>query len=131
MPRFVLLHHEWPGHGERPSHCDLMLESGGALRTWALAKLPRDWAGVAAGALAVADDNVVPAEALGDHRLAYLDYEGPVSGDRGAVRQLDRGECEILENRAEWCVADLSGAAICSTVELRRTDGRWQLALRP
>ncbi len=28
---------------------------------------------------------------LPDHRIAYLDYEGPVSNNRGTVRCVDRG----------------------------------------
>ena len=31
------------------------------------------------------------AQRIDDHRPAYLDYEGPVSGDRGTVRLLTRG----------------------------------------
>ncbi len=30
-------------------------------------------------------------EELDEHRRAYLDYEGPVSGDRGSVRRIDAG----------------------------------------
>ncbi|MAE65435.1 MAG: hypothetical protein CMJ18_14285 [Phycisphaeraceae bacterium] len=30
-------------------------------------------------------------QAIGAHRRAYLDYEGPVSGDRGDVRRVDEG----------------------------------------
>jgi len=28
---------------------------------------------------------------LPDHRQLYLDYQGPISGDRGSVRRLNRG----------------------------------------
>lgn len=31
------------------------------------------------------------AERITDHRPAYLDYEGPISGDRGTVTRLARG----------------------------------------
>ena len=74
MPRFVLLEHDHP-----VLHWDLMLECGHALRTWRLDRIPT----VAA---------TIPAEPLPDHRLAYLDYEGPVSGDRGSVKRVDAGE---------------------------------------
>ena len=68
MPRFVVLEHVRP----EDRHWDLMLESGDALATWALKHSP---------------DSAQPiaAEQLPDHRLAYLDYEGPISGGRGAV----------------------------------------------
>ncbi len=32
---------------------------------------------------------------LPDHRAAYLDYEGPISGDRGRVRRLATGTVHI------------------------------------
>ena len=33
---------------------------------------------------------------LPEHRRRYLEYEGPVSGDRGRVDRVARGDCEIL-----------------------------------
>jgi hypothetical protein len=53
-------------------HWDLMLECGAVLRTWRLAEFPRAGAEIAA-------------TAVFDHRLVYLDYEGPISGGRGSV----------------------------------------------
>ena len=78
MPRFVILRHDHP----RGVHFDFMLEAGGVLKTWALPEPPRP--GVE-----------MECEALGDHRLAYLDYEGPISGDRGSVVRWDRGEYAV------------------------------------
>jgi hypothetical protein len=40
---------------------------------------------------------------LGEHRRAYLAYEGPVSGGRGEVRRVAEGRCR-LERREEWVV---------------------------
>ena len=80
MPRFVILEHDHPH-----LHWDLMLEVAGVLRTWRLAIPPRPGA-------------TGEATPLGDHRIAYLDYEGPVSGNRGAVRRWDAG---AFEERAE------------------------------
>jgi hypothetical protein len=71
--RYVILRHDHP-----TPHFDLMLEQGDTLRTWRLPEPP----------LA---EKSLPAEALGAHRLAYLDYEGPVSGNRGTVIRWDRG----------------------------------------
>jgi hypothetical protein len=102
MPRFVLLEHHWNG-----VHWDLMLDAGDALRTWAIdAPIVR---GVA-----------LPARALGDHRRAYLDYEGPVSGDRGWVRRVDSGVYEPRLWTAERVEAELSGAQLVGRVELCR-----------
>jgi len=38
------------------------------------------------------------AERLPDHRSAYLDYEGPVSGGRGTVRRVAAGELEVVRD---------------------------------
>jgi hypothetical protein len=101
MPRFVLLYHECPPEYARSSHWDLMLEVGEVLRTWAVAKLPRSWraawektAELYPDCPVLADFNLVAAEPLGDHRLAYLNEEGPLSGDRGSVRRIDSGTYE-------------------------------------
>ena len=75
MPRFVILEHA----DSRGRHWDFMLETGPALATWALSDPPE------AG-------KPTTAQALADHRPAYLDYEGPVSGDRGEVTQWDSGD---------------------------------------
>jgi hypothetical protein len=75
--RFVILTHDHPS-----PHWDLMLDFGEALRTWRLLTEPVFGADV-------------PAEALPDHRRAYLDYEGPVSGGRGTVQRWDAGEFEV------------------------------------
>ena len=73
MPRYVILEHDHPTR-----HWDLMLETGESLRTWRLEAWPQD--GVQ-----------IRAEPIGEHRLAYLDYEGPVSGNRGRVQRRDEG----------------------------------------
>lgn len=80
MPRFVLLEHDHPVR-----HWDFMLECGTVLRTWRLDRIPD-----------VADE--ISAEPLPDHRLAYLDYEGPVRGDRGSVQRVDRGDFELIRD---------------------------------
>jgi hypothetical protein len=77
MPRFVILEHDRP-----ELHWDLMLESGSALRTWRLAAPPQT------------PGERIAATALPDHRLHYLDYEGPVSGNRGTVKRWDTGHYE-------------------------------------
>ena len=56
--------------------------------------------------------------------------EGPVSGDRGAVRRLDGGECRIIEDAADRCVAELLGEFVRGEIELRRIRENWQLTVR-
>jgi hypothetical protein len=113
MPRFVILRHETPPGYERPSHWDLMLESGGVLRTWALAKEP-----------VVGSTQTV--EPLGDHRIAYLDYEGPVSGGRGTVSRCDEGEYVVVEDSPARLQVNLIGRAVQAvlTIETSAVDER-------
>src|SRR5713226_1074727 len=100
MPRFVLLEHDHP-----VLHWDLMLEVGGSLATWRLSAPP------------IASD-MVSAVHIGNHRLAYLDYEGPVSANRGQVRRYDAGECQWLERSERLVVVRLTGARLTGTLRL-------------
>src|SRR5687767_761642 len=103
MPRFVLLYHVCPAGYARASHWDLMLESGQSLRTWALCELPHEWlaaqvytAQLYPACAAASAENTVSAEPLGNHRRDYLEYEGPVSDERGQVTRIDAGSYETL-----------------------------------
>ncbi len=84
--RFVILRHEMPQASPRSSHWDWMFEdqssAGRVLRTWALQTLPDE-------------DCPARAERLSDHRIAYLDYEGPVSRNRGHVSRFDAGTFQL------------------------------------
>jgi hypothetical protein len=113
-PRFVVLEHDHPF-----VHWDLMLEVGESLRTWRLAAPP------AAGA-------EVEATPLGDHRRLYLDYEGPVSGDRGRVIRWDQGSF-VWESEGEGLVAvRLDGARLKGLLRLqRRTAELWAASFEP
>ena len=113
MPRFVLLFHDCPPNFGKPSHWDLMLERDGALMTWSLAELPANWR-------APSGHDVIDMKAarLSDHRLAYLDYEGPVSGDRGHVKRIDRGNYEVVDESPEWLHVRLAGGVAIGEVRL-------------
>ncbi|MFO0787940.1 MAG: hypothetical protein U0805_00685 [Pirellulales bacterium] len=142
MPRFVLLYHECPPNYERPSHWDLMLEHepSGTLRTWALAQLPRDWHQARArtqsahkNCPAASLTNEVPAEALPDHRLAYLEYEGEVSNNRGQVIRIAAGTYQTeFETPASWSVT-FTGEIVAGQLELTRStnDDMWILQRFP
>jgi hypothetical protein len=79
VPRYVILRHTG---GPDPDHYDFMLEAGDALKTWTVHSL--DW--------------TTPQSAAQnrDHRLAYLQYEGPIAGNRGEVRRVAAGEYEAV-----------------------------------
>ena len=107
MPRFAVLAHDWPA-----PHLDLLLERDGVLRGW---RLPPSF-----------DPNTpTPAEPTADHRPLYLDYEGPVSGDRGSVTRCDGGELEWVEGAAERVAFRLSGLKWNGLFELVRTGDGW------
>lgn len=84
--RFVILKHDHPF-----VHWDLLLEAEGALRSWRLLAEPRP-------------DLIMTAQPLPDHRLHYLDYEGPVSGGRGTVSRWDRGHHTTLQTSVQTTV---------------------------
>ena len=106
MPQFVLLQHDHP-----ELHWDFMLESGDVLLTWRLDQIPGELA-------------EIEAQALPDHRKAYLDYEGPVSGDRGSVVRIDRGSFELLKSSVGGLTVRLNGDRVCGEARLRQLSSR-------
>jgi hypothetical protein len=112
MPRFVILEHDYP---ER--HWDFMLEMGEVLRTWKLSMPPRV-------------GQPINAELSFDHRLHYLDYEGPISGNRGSVVRWDGGSFAWQEEGDTHLRVDLQGTRYAGAVELvRQSDHKWHLTL--
>jgi hypothetical protein len=107
MPRFAVLTHDHPF-----LHWDFLLEHGAACRTWRLLAEP-------------GHHDTIPAEALPDHRLMYLDYEGPVGGDRGTVHCWDAGTFEWLADRENEIEVRLSGRRLDGVVRLALSDGVW------
>ena len=122
MPRFVILRHDCPPGYERGLHWDFMLEMGDVLHTWALSEPP-------------AEAITIVAEALPDHRLAYLDFEGPLSGDRGSVTRWDQGRYELVGQRDGELVVELFGERLEGRVTLTQAKGdakswKWRVAPR-
>ncbi len=111
MPRFVILEHDHP-----ELHWDLMLEAGPVLRTWRLEGPP-------------APGRAVGATPSFDHRPAYLDYEGPVSGGRGRVRRWDRGTFTWEEDNEDGITILLCGGRLSGRGRLgRAAGGGWSFA---
>ena len=111
MPRFVILEHDHP-----VLHWDLMLEAGASLQTWRLAEPP-------------IGSTPIEATALGDHRVMYLDYEGPVSGARGNVKRWDAGVfTEEPDSTPEMRRLWLRGERVRGRFDLERIAGtQWRL----
>jgi hypothetical protein len=105
--RFVLLRHETPAGYPRPSHWDFMIEVAGALRTWALAETPTD-------------GRDIEAERLADHRIAYLELEGEISGGRGTVTRTDRGTYKIVRESENELLLLLRGEQLIGSALLTR-----------
>lgn len=112
MPRFVILTHDHP-----ELHWDLMLEAGPALRTWRLAEPPET-------------GKTIAATALGDHRLAYLDYEGPVSGGRGRVARWDAGEYRVQTWTDDQIRIEVEGGKTRGIFQLSRNEEIWTFEYR-
>ncbi|HQX51516.1 MAG TPA: DNA polymerase ligase N-terminal domain-containing protein [Planctomycetaceae bacterium] len=79
MQRFCILRHDFPFW-----HWDFLLEAGNHAECWRLLREP-------------CGNEPIAAEHLPPHRLLYLEYEGPVSNDRGTVRRFAWGTYRIIE----------------------------------
>jgi hypothetical protein len=89
--RYVVLRHE-----DVPEpHYDLMFETspGSALATWRAPQWPLETG--------------TPIAPLCDHRPAYLDYEGPLSDNRGAVRRIASGRHRVIQDHPTLLAVDL------------------------
>lgn len=111
MPRFAISRHTGSKEGD---HYDLFLELGEALKTWRLQNTVFQAAQTAV--------------AIKDHRLAYLDHEGEVSGKRGHVMIWDRGTyTSDLWTETRIQVA-LQGRQFRGRLLLERHEKGWSIA---
>lgn len=109
MPRFAILEHDHPH-----LHWDLLLEAGAAALTWRLAEPPRP-------------GTRFEAERILDHRLLYLDYEGPISGNRGHVLRWDAGKLAWQVQEEERVTAFLEGTRVRGLLCLeRKSENIWE-----
>jgi hypothetical protein len=108
--RFVVLQHI----DRDGTHFDLMIENGPALATW---KCPQPLS--ASGPL--------ECRRIADHRAIYLDYEGPISGDRGTVTRWDRGLCQVSHADEDRWQVNFAGEKLRGDFLLLRTDAANQL----
>lgn len=112
MPRYAILTHDFPF-----LHWDFLLEDGESCRTWRLLSAP-------------GSSSEIIAERLPDHRLLYLTYEGPVSGNRGTVSLWDSGMFEWITDGVREVEIRLCGHILNGIVRVTFAgDGsfRWTL----
>ena len=101
--KFVILEHDYPFR-----HWDLRMQDGDVLKSWRLLEP------LAAG-------HWISAEQIPDHRSHYLEYEGPISGDRGTVVRLQSGHFSVRgENDLGEQVYDLFGCELATQATLRQ-----------
>ncbi|QDV71826.1 hypothetical protein Poly24_55660 [Rosistilla carotiformis] len=84
-----------------------MLEHEGQLRTWAIEQIPHR-------------DECVEGIELPPHRLAYLDFEGEISGGRGTVRRIDQGDYRTLESSRAWFTVEMHGLEATKNLRFQR-----------
>ena len=104
--RFVVLIHEFALGDDRALHWDLMFEENGRLLTWALPEF------LEAG-------KSITASRLPDHRMKYLDYEGPISDGRGSVSR-------VLEGVYNWKKVELKDRTAILKFETRVWEIKFQ-----
>ncbi|MFQ5424042.1 MAG: hypothetical protein ACE5F9_08680, partial [Phycisphaerae bacterium] len=107
-------------HSERSgTHFDLMIDAGERLATWRYLTEPF---GAAADGMSC--------EEIGRHRRVYLDYEGPISGDRGHVTRSDGGLCEVHSRRDDRWDVTFGGQRLRGRFLIERIEQegrRWRL----
>lgn len=139
--RYVVLFHRWGANGQKRSdgqseagdqkgkpirgdHFDWMFESesGSGLQTWSTPRaLRRD------------GDDAIDATELPLHRIAYLDYEGPVSGDRGTVRRVEEGRFRFTHRSEDRWELDVEGNRVGRLVIRRSATAKtaaWRIEFR-
>jgi len=110
--RYVVLRHE----GIPDAHFDLMFETepGSMLQTWRLTDWPVR--------------SVEPATRIRDHRRAFLDFQGDLTGGRGMVIRIDEGTCTLHQANGR---VELKLASPPRRIVLEREPGpieeRWNI----
>ena len=110
--RYVVLRHE----GIPDAHFDLMFETepGSLLQTWRLAEWPVL--------------SLRPATRIRDHRRAFLDFQGDLTGGRGTVVRVDEGTCSLRSSPTRLTLdLDSPQRQIILEREPGPTEERWNI----
>lgn len=119
MARYAVLRHEMPADSDRMNHFDLLLQQDDSLATWEIQHWPP----------------VFPqrAKRLPDHRNHYLEFEGPLSGNRGSVHRVCQGTMELLKQNDRTWIVEMSGRNFDGVIQLQsesnQMDQCWILSL--
>jgi hypothetical protein len=113
--RFAVLLHDHPF-----PHADLLLETGNTCWTWRI--LDR-----------LTQTSPWVAERIANHRTFYLNYSGPVSGDRGSVTPWDQGRLVWLTACEQQVTVLVTGRVWTGRLELmlQQPGNRWLVQLSP
>ena len=112
--RYVILEHRTGGWNGREDHWDVMLEQSDGLLTWASPPFlsgPSQWS----------------VQLLAPHRSVYLDYEGPISENRGCVRRLDRGHFAVVGRHSDRISLEWVGPVFAGRWDWVVADGQWSM----
>ncbi len=134
--RFVVLYHQLPAESGRSSHWDLMLQQplawGDELLTFGVSVPPEDWG------------PPTSVQHLPNHRPLYLDYEGPISDNRGSVTRVLEGDIQWLVKTTDMLTLEFQPARIPSdnnaflvrrVLRIRKNPGKanqneWEMELQ-
>jgi len=90
----------------RQNHYDFLLEAAGFFITIELSVLPWEVA-------------TVRGRVLSPHRLEYWDLEGPISGNRGCVRRVTRGNYRMVPTEQSAWELTLDSAEVQTVLSIR------------
>ncbi|MDO8302994.1 MAG: DNA polymerase ligase N-terminal domain-containing protein [Sedimentisphaerales bacterium] len=93
------------------THWDLMLESGGILRTWRINTPPQH-----------ISNKPTSAEKIFDHDIKFLTYQGPVNNGLGSICIVDEGTFETLDETQETIRLHLRGKILFGTFALENIE---------
>lgn len=110
---FVILEHDWP-----MLHWDMLIDLDACqerVATWAINHLPKDFAYSG------------QAIKLTDHRRIYLNYEGPISGNRGKVERIYSGSFQLINDEGSDSSREIKLIINAKSVKLPVISGELQL----
>ncbi len=97
---------------DEPTHWDLMLATGGVLRTYRLDLPPDELLG-----------RPCTATKIHNHPLRFLRYQGSVNKGLGRVRIVDSGNYTLLEDTPESIRLDFDGQILTGHFRLSHQEG--------